>query len=322
MMNVVRANAAGPGEVRGFCASRLLILILALLLAPAFADAQPARARLASLQVEIWPEYDRPAAALVILKGEIAANVPLPAAISLRIAASSGGPSAVAYAAELGGSLANLNYERKDAGDFITLTFIAPERVFHVEFYDPLVIVNSNRSYTYAWTGDLAADRLRVVVQEPATASDFSVTPALGATAAGRDGLKYRSADLGLSQAGGRLEVNLRYTKADPRTSAEILKPKAADSAPPPAAAPSAGTVTGTGAGSGTGPSKLELAAWLVGIVGVLGAGLGVWAAVGWWYGRKGSPEPVRVGAGFCRKCGAPSASGDRFCSKCGAKLG
>ena len=61
------------GTQAGF-AARLRILALALLL-PAFAFAQggapTANPRLASLGIEVWPEYDRPAA-LVILKGTLA----------------------------------------------------------------------------------------------------------------------------------------------------------------------------------------------------------------------------------------------------------
>ena len=310
MMNEVRVNAARPGGAAALFASRTLIWILAVMLAPAFAAAPAARdmvrgnPRLASMQIEIWPEFDRPAAALVILKGEIAANVPLPAAVSVRIAASSGGPTAVAYSAAPGGSLANLNYDRKDAGDFIALKFDAPERVFHVEFYDPLVTTSPGRNYTYTWTGDLQADRLRVIVQEPATAGDFSVQPILDARAVGQDGLSYRSADLGPFQAGKRLEVKVRYAKTDPRASAEILKPRSPGPSPL----------------STAGPGKLELAVWLFGIVGLLG--LGVWAAMMWWYGREGKrPESPPVRLGSCRKCGAPSASGDRFCSRCGARL-
>lgn len=292
-----------------FLASRILISILAVMLTPAFAAAPAARdvakgnPRLASLQIEIWPEYDRQAAALVILEGEIATNVPLPAAVSVRIAASSGGPTAVAYSAASGRNLANLEYDRRDAVDFITLKFDTPERFFHIEFYDPLVTSAPGRSYTYVWTGDLAADRLRVNVQEPATASDLSIQPALDSTAVGQDGLSYRSADLGSFPAGKRLDVKVRYTKTDPRASAEILKPKGPDSSKLPAA----------------GPSKTELAIWLVALAAILG--LGTWAAMMWWYGRKRVPQPQSGATGFCTKCGARSAPGDRFCSKCGAKL-
>ena len=314
MTNAVRVNVARPGGASAFLASRILTLILAVMFSPAFAAAPTAgvvtkgNPSLASLQIEIWPEFDRPAAALVILKGEIAANVPLPAAVSLRIAAASGGPTAVAYSAELNSNLANLKYDRKDSGDFMTLKFDAPERFFHIEFYEPLLTSTPGRSYTYVWTSDLAADRLSVVVQEPAMASDFSVQPGLDATAVGQDGLSYRSADLGPFQTGKRLEVKVRYTKTDPRTSVEIVKPNSPDSSK----LPTAPLPT-------TGPSKMELAIWLVGSVTVLG--LGIWAAMMWWYGRERRSESSPGHSGFCTKCGVSSGSGDRYCSKCDAKL-
>ncbi len=100
----------------------------------AYAQENP---RLASLGIAVWPEFDRPAA-LVILRAEMAEDVGLPAAVSLRIPAGSGGPAAVAYAASADGQLLNLVYQRSDAQDFITLTFSTPERFFQVEFYDPM----------------------------------------------------------------------------------------------------------------------------------------------------------------------------------------
>lgn len=310
MTKAVGGNAAPSRGARAYFGSGILLLILAILFAPAFAaapaarDAAKANPRLASLQIEIWPEFDRPAAALVILRGEIAAGVPLPAAVSLRIAAASGGPAAVAYSAGSSSNLLNLKYDRRDAGDFITLKFDAPERFFHIEFYEPLMTGAPGRSYTYVWPADLGADQLRVVVQEPAKASDVSVQPPLEATAVGQDGLAYRSAELGAFPAGKRLEIKVRYTKTDARTSAEILKPEAADASPPAIA----------------GPGKGELALWLAAVVAVLV--LGGIAASAWWYRRKSVSEPQASGAGSCPKCGSPSASGDQFCSKCGAALG
>ena len=307
-------NAAPPGGAQAFAAWRSLIWVLAVMLTPAFAAAPAAREvakgnpRLASLRIEIWPEFDRPAAALVILKGEIAANVPLPAAVNLRVAASSGGPSAVATSAGSGGNLVNLDYERKDAGDFIALKFNAPERFFHIEFYDPLATGTPGRSYTYVWRGDLAADRLSVILQEPATASEVAVQPALDSTTVGQDGLRYRSAELGAFQTGKRLEVKVRYTKTDSRTSAEIVKP----SSPSPSQLPAAPLPI-------AGSSKTELAIWLA--AGVAALGLGIWAAMMWWYGREKRLESPPSRSGSCPKCRAPVASGDRFCSRCGARL-
>lgn len=111
-------------------ASRLGMLVLAMLLLPVLALAQTGGApkgnpRLASLNIEIWPEYDRPAA-LVILKAVLAQGVMLPAAVTLRLPASSGGPSAVAFSSTAGGDLLNLKHERESAGEFVTLKFDVP----------------------------------------------------------------------------------------------------------------------------------------------------------------------------------------------------
>ena len=279
------------------------LMLLATAVSAAGSSGPTGNPRLASLQIEVWPEFDRPAAALVILRGELPTGVALPAAISLRIPATTGGPSAVAYSAGANGDVLNLKYSRSDAGDFITLNFDAPTRLFHVEFYDRLVASGPARSYAYDWTGDLAADRIRLILQEPATASDLSVQPALDATTVGQDGLRYRSADLGPRQAGEPLEVQVRYSKTEARTSTEILKSKAPDPSPP----------------SLAGPSKGELAVWLIAVVAALVmAGI---AASNWRTRRKSAPASAPGGSGFCRKCRAPTASGDRFCSTCGTPV-
>lgn len=310
MTDAVGGNAAWCRGARAFFGAGILFSILAIMIAPASAaaasarDAAKANPRLASLQIEIWPEFDRPAAALVILRGEIAADVQLPAAVNLRIAAASGGPTAVAYSAGSGSNLLNLKYEREDAGGFIALKFDAPGRAFHIEFYEPLKTSMPGRSYTYVWSGDLGAEQLRVVVQEPATASDFSVQPPLGAPAMGEDGLRYRSGELGAFPSGRQLDVKVRYTKNDARTSTELVKPETALVSPQAIA----------------GPSKKELALWLIGVVAVLV--LGGIAASAWWYRRKSVAEAQATEAAFCTKCGSPTASGGRYCSKCGAPLG
>ena len=77
-----------------FC---ILLLILALP-TPARVAAAPLLQEAVSiqtLQIEVWPEYDRPAA-LVIYHITLASSVKLPAELSVRIPASTGGPSAVA----------------------------------------------------------------------------------------------------------------------------------------------------------------------------------------------------------------------------------
>ena len=108
--------------------------------------------------------------------------------MAIRLPLASGGPSAVAYSTTADGNLFNLNYERANAGEFVAITFVVPERFFQIEFYEPIATALSARSYRYAWPGDLAADRVTVVVQEPAEASAISVEPSLEIFTTGQGG--------------------------------------------------------------------------------------------------------------------------------------
>jgi len=302
------------GTTHAHLMPRLLMAVLALMLLPAFAAGPASRGalennpRLASLQIEIWPEYDRPAA-LVILRGAVAPDAALPADVTLRIPASAGAPSALAYSAAAGANLLNLEHQRTEAKDFITLRFKVPERFFHVEFYDPTPTGSPERSYTYVWPGDLRVDQLRLTLQEPAAASNFSTQPKLDATANGQDGLRYHSAELGAQPAGKPLPIKVSYTKTDARTSAQIVQPKTPDLSQAPAARPQA-------AGSSDEVTKGVLVFILV-----LALLFGIATAVLWWRGRE-KPTAVKAGhAGACAKCGAPRAAGNKFCPSCGARL-
>jgi hypothetical protein len=299
-----------PGGGAAAFASAMAIAVFAIMPLLAFAAVPPGRnaaqerPRVASLQIDIWPEFDRGSAALVILKGEFAANLALPASVSLRIPASSGGPTAVAFTTAPGAELFNLAHDRTYGDDFITLRFDAPQRFFHVEFYDPLVTVAPDRTYTYVWPGDMAVERLSARMQQPAASSNISLQPDLGAGVAGPDGLLYRTAELGAREAGKPLPIKIRYTKTDPRTSAEILGVKVPD-AMPPATAGSARRV----------PSWLLILAFAVALI------VGTGAAALWWRRRGKASRGQPGGAGFCPQCGSRFASGARFCSNCGAPV-
>jgi hypothetical protein len=311
MTSTTRRQDTQAGSALAAFVSKILIVVLALTLLPALAagpsgsGAPKRNPRLASLQIEIWPEFDRPAA-LVILRGELAADVALPAAVSLRIAASSGGPTAVASSTGPGAGLSNMQHERKNAGDFITVSFEAAQRLFHVEFYEPLATGTPERTYTYVWPGDFAADRLSVILQEPAGALNLSVQPFLDGTATGQYGLRYRSMDRGAMEAGKQLPIKISYTKADSRTSEQILQPNSANSSLLP-------TPSSTGKTPRWWALIFAIAAALV---------IAAWVAYLWWRLRVKTSAPQPKGAGFCSQCGTRSAPGDRFCSKCGAPLG
>lgn len=276
--------------MRWFMALRIVALWLALALLPHAAAA----ASLATLQIEIWPEYDRPRA-LVILKGELAKGMSASADVSLRIPASAGIPSAVAFA-DASGKLFNLAYTQEAAGSFTRLRFRPPQGNFHLEFYDVLAADSAQREYRYTWLGDLAVERLSLLVKEPAASSNLAVSPPLELAGVSPDGLVHRAADLGARREGQALPIEVRYTKSDPRSSTEIAAAPAA--APPAARAPS--------------QSAWWLALIGAGVVGLLGAiGMFIWR-----------PRRVAASAPVCRKCDRVTKAGDRFCANCGAALG
>lgn len=286
----------------------LVTLVLTLTLMPAVAAGPPGAAtrnatRLESMQIEIWPEYDRPAA-LVILRAELASDIGLPAAVSLRIPASTGGPAAVAYTTAKKGQLLNLKHDRSEAAGFITLHFAVPTRFFQVEFYDRLVTGTTERTYKYLWPGDLPVSWLDVVLQEPAGASNISVKPELGDKSTGSDGLQYRAAQLGPAEQGKPLPIEIRYTKTDSRTSAEILKLNA----PAPAA-------------QASNPAMPKKTYWTLLVLGAAALLVAVSGAAYFLWGRRRPPAGSKHGGRFCAKCGNAAAAGDRFCSKCGAAL-
>ena len=302
-------------------AARLRALAAAALLAPALAFAQAGGApkgnpALSALSIDVWPEYDRPAA-LVILKGALAESVKLPAAVTLRLPATSGGAAAVAYSATADGNLLNLKHEQARAGDWFTLKFEATERFFHIEFYEPIATTAPERSFRYVWPGDLAVERATVVVQEPVAASALAVEPNLDRSSLGPDGLKSRVGEPGALPAGKALPIVVRYTKADARPSKEILNPGAkAGASAVPAAVPAAAPLPA--------PAFAGLPDWAIplggfALLGIVGAGL-----IAWIWRRGPAPAPAAAAAKpgrFCVKCGAALAADDRFCGKCGKKV-
>jgi ribosomal protein S27AE len=264
-------------------------------------SAHAANPPLAALQIEIWPEYDRPGA-LVIYKGELAQSVRLPAEVALRIPATSGGPAAVAYATEESGKLLNLAHQVETAGNFIVVHIRPPQRFFHMEFYDRMATDKPQREYRYAWPGDMAVEKVSVLVKEPAGSSNLAVQPKLDLTGQSPDGLTHRATQLGALKAGEQLPIEIRYTKTDPRPSTEIVAaPVVAATAQPEA------------------PQQPIWPLVLVagGAVVLIGA-----LTVLFWRRRRVAPTAVASSKHFCPKCGRATKAGDRFCPNCGAALG
>jgi hypothetical protein len=314
--------------------SRLLRLTGTLLILALSLGARPAHAQgtiiLSTLTIELWPEFDKPAT-LVILKGTLAASVPLPAQLTLRIPAASGGPFAVA-AADASGKLLNTQYTTTPSGDTIAINLTTDFPAFHIEYYDPaLTITGEARDYTFQWTADYAVSAATVRVQEPVDARDLTAEPAVAPAGTADFGLNYYSASLGALPAGQSLSFHLRYSKSTPTLSSEVVN----KNTPVPLATP---TVTQPLLPrSNLAPILLAAA----GGVGLLLIGFGVWSFV---RNRRETqtehprrrrrhaasdgdepptaPHPEALtSARFCTQCGQPLLTGDRFCRNCGTPV-
>jgi len=314
--------------------SRLLRLTGTLLILALSLGARPAHAQgtiiLSTLTIELWPEFDKPAT-LVILKGTLAASVPLPAQLTLHIPAASGGPFAVA-AADASGKLLNTQYTTTPSGDTTAINLTTDFPAFHIEYYDPaLTITGDLRDYTFQWTADYAVSAATVRVQEPVDARDLTAEPAVAPAGTADFGLNYYATSLGALSAGQSLSFHLRYSKSTPTLSSEVVS----QNTPVPLATP---TVTQPL------PPRSNLAPILLaaaGGVGLLLIGFGVWSfvrnrretqterprrrrrhAVSDGDEPPTTPPPEAISsARFCTQCGQPLLTGDRFCRNCGTPV-
>jgi hypothetical protein len=298
----------------------LLFVLLALLL-PMGVQAQN-EVRLTFLEVDLWPEYDRPTM-LVIFRAQISADTSLPVEVSFRIPIAAGEPNAVAVG-QPDGSLLNASYTYQEAGQWTTVTVTATTPDIQLEYYDPqLEKDGAARHYEFTWLGMHDVDEMLVQIQQPVGAGPLRVEPALGQQNPGSDGLQYYDLEIGAPVAGESVSVSIGYQKSDDALSIESFQLQ-----------PSEPISTTTG-----GIDALTVLPWLLGGIGVL---LVVGGLVWYWQSGRGTPSPKRKstprgrrasadrtiasptesGKGvYCHQCGKRAGPGDRFCRACGTQL-
>jgi hypothetical protein len=296
-----------------------IIIILSILLPLDARGQEPIT--LSSLQIQIWPEYDKPGV-LVIYQLKLSATTPMPASVSIRIPTAAGEPNAVAVR-QVDGSLYTMDYTRKVAGDWATISFTAPSPEVQIEYYDPeLIKENDSRHFEYVWPGDYAVSELILQVQQPATATDMQISPSLGPGTTGNDNLTYYTQNIGAISAGQEINITIDYQKSDDTLSAENLPIQ-----------PSAPI-------SQSGSQSLNVTTWLPWILGILGASLIIGGII--WFWQTGKQRPVtqnrrkrtRSGSSerevkadteevgiYCSQCGKRASPGDQFCRSCGSPI-
>jgi hypothetical protein len=299
----------------------IILLLITTLLIPMATQAQ-AEVRLSSLEVDLWPEYDRPNM-LVIYKATVSPEVTLPVELFFRLPVNAE-VNAVAVRELDGSALLNAVYDRRVSGDWAQLTFTASTPQIQIEYYDPgLQRDGLQRRFEYRWPGDYAVGALVIQVQQPTGASEMRISPSLGTGQQGGDGLTYYTADIGSLAGGNTFEISLEYQKLDERLSVENLE------------------VRPSGPVSNQASSLANLRQYLPWILGALGillvAGGGFWY---WQSGKAGAPGETRrrrrqasPGAGevqaapeagsaiYCHQCGKRASPSDRFCRSCGSRL-
>lgn len=299
-------------------AGRIFILVVMLLILLPYPAAAQADITFESLDVAIWPEYDRPDV-LVIYRASLDGAVTLPAEVTLQIPVEQ--PNAVAMK-DMDGSLVNLNYTTEKAGNWTKITFATPVPDFQLEYYDPGLTKNgAERSFSYRWSGGYAVKALSVSVLQPVGATEMKIIPNLGSGEQGSDGLTYYNYVVGELRADTDFKIDLTYQKADDALSFEsqVVAPVA------PVDSATSGRRT-----------MEEMLPWVLG-----GVGLALIVGGVIWYWRSGrvrsednnrrrrhasvrtreADEPAADAAVYCHQCGKRAGAGDAFCRTCGTKL-
>jgi len=302
---------------------------------------------LATLEIALWPEFDQPSM-LVILNGQLATGVTLPASLTVHLPAAAGRPNAVAVV-DANGGLFETPYTTTQAGGDIIIAFTTSTAGFRVEYYDPSLVINGEaRSFGLRWKTDLPIQAVTVRVQQPVEARGLTGRPALTAAGVGDYGLSYYTAALGPAAAGSSVSFDLGYSKTGSALSATAVA-NTAGAASAPAGTPAAATASGQS-------STLPVLLLMVALVGAGVAGyFWFWPARGGQWARRrpppaarrGQPAPTRAAqarsrrssarsvgskpgaaatvgdqpAAFCPQCGRRYQAGDRFCRQCGAPV-
>jgi hypothetical protein len=151
---------------------------------------------------------------LVIYRGTLSAETPLPTAVTLRLPARVEEPHAVAYD-DGTGSLFEANYTTTASGDWLLVTLETPTLSFQLEFYDELSHNDDRRNYTFVWPGDYAVDQLSLQLLPPPDATEILTEPALSPAQQDSGSLVYAGL-LGRTDVGQEIQlaVNYRNTSA------------------------------------------------------------------------------------------------------------
>jgi hypothetical protein len=263
-----------------------------------------------ALDIEIWPDYDKPSV-LVLLTGTLPGDTRLPAAVTLPLPEAAQ-LNAVARIDSKDGNMKDDIFSSNDPPG--TLTFTTPDLRFRVEYYLPYTVNENRRSFDYTWLAVVSVNSFQLSVQRPTSASTLNTEPAAANVVRNMDGFDYHTFPRQALPAGQSFSLHVDYTMTTALLSATSLPASNTGIQPP--ALPVAPR-TGTGIN------------WA--LVAIITGGLLILAALVWQIASRRPASSIRkpidpgsakkARARFCRNCGEPIDKGDRFCSGCGSEL-
>jgi hypothetical protein len=297
----------------------LLVTLLLLSVISACLAAAQGALTIPQASLKLWPEYDDPGL-LVIFAGDFAEGATFPQTVAFPIA--EGARNIQATVNDPAKGLLSQEWQMQDG----KVTYSLPQPGFHIEYYVDRPPSGNKRAIVHTFEAPYPIKSLEIAVQQPARATDFSLTPAPSRTTTGSDGLTYHIINLENLAAGEKRDIVISYVKTD----TGLTSPQLAVTSATPAAQASAPTQPQTKQAAL--PSWLPLLLIGVGLLALIGIG------VYWFTSRRravgpiASAEPAPAsaplqpaarptsgeGAAFCTQCGHALRPDDRFCAQCG----
>ena len=299
----------------------LLVTLILLIMISVWPTAAQGALTIPQASLKLWPEYDDPGV-LVILAGDFADGATFPQAVAFPVVA--GARNIQATVNDPAKGLLSQQWQMQDG----KVAYSLPQPGFHIEYYVDRPVSGDQRKIVHTFEAPYPIKSLEIAVQQPARATDFSVTPAPSRTTTGADGLTYHFINLENLAAGEKRDIAISYVKTDSGLTSPQLALTSATPAPQAAAAP-----VQAQAKPAAQTSWLPILLIGVGLLALIGIG------VYWFLSRRRTAAPVKTvrptvasappqpairptpggAAAFCTQCGHMLRPDDRFCAQCGA---
>ena len=274
------------------------------------------------LRVQVMPEFDDPRV-LVIVQGRLAvSDEDLPVSVTFRVPRGAQINQMATIDMETGATTAQFFDAQPDPDDprWSLVTYSLDNAHFFYEYYYDPIVGEVDKQFVFTFSGLQPVLDLLLEVQQPLTATDFTLAPA--STIARFDetfGFTYHQFNVGALEANGETEVTVSYTKTDPEPSLsreELMAMQTEDTLPESEAPLPAET------GSSGNSVPVGVSVLLVAVVVVFAGGFI------WYRSQPGGASRARVvsrasvSSESCVQCGATLKAQARFCHVCGESCG